>query len=468
MRAKRALRRSGSAARTQRTAPSTPSSKACSQSASESSSSVPALVGPAAHTSALSAPQRRPTVAKAASTSAAPSRSARSARTSGAPFARSTSSASRRSGSLRARTATRQPSAASNSAVARPMPREPPATTTVAPPSPRSMAADPSRGAGSSATWHCRFFWTAAGALVVRPTLEVPACATGGRSGGPQGTSSSSAPAPAIRTDSRGAARRRAATPAREGRQHLLAHALDERRRVAGAARDGLADPDAHPHAPRNGEHVVREEPPGLVDRDRHDRHVGGGLEQREGPRAAELAQLARAGACPLGEDHRRDAARLHAPAELADRRHRAGRIAAVDEDVAAAAEVVRDARDPMTQRSLGDVLGEAPEEERAEERDVEHALVVGDHDVRPPRDEPGRVLDREPHAAQAEGGDQRHLERAGDVLLRPLAEEARDPLCRVEDEQDGGEDGQEGGRAGPGEDALHSGRASSPGPARP
>src|SRR5206468_10595838 len=63
---------------------------------------------------------------------------------------------------------------------------------------------------------------------------------------------------------SRGAARRRAATPAREGRQHLLAHALDERRRVAGAARDGLADPDAHPHAPRNGEHVVRKEPPGL------------------------------------------------------------------------------------------------------------------------------------------------------------------------------------------------------------
>src|SRR5438094_6308108 len=83
---------------------------------------------------------------------------------------------------------------------------------------------------------------------------------------GPQGTSSSSAPVPAIRADSRGAARRRAATPGCEGRQHLRAHALDERRRVVGAARDGLADPDAHPHAPRKGEHGVSAEPPGLVD----------------------------------------------------------------------------------------------------------------------------------------------------------------------------------------------------------
>src|SRR5881398_2997645 len=66
-------------------------------------------------------------------------------------------------------------------------------------------------------------------------------------------------------------------------------------------------------------------------------------------------------------------------------------------------------------------------------------------------------TYDRQARAAQAEGGGQRHLERAGDVLLRPLAEEARDPLRRVEDEQDGCEDRQEGGRAGPGADALHS-----------
>ena len=68
MRAKLPRRSSGRAARTQRTAPRTPSSKAWSQSRSESSSSVPALVGPAAHTSAFSSPQRRSTAPNAAST----------------------------------------------------------------------------------------------------------------------------------------------------------------------------------------------------------------------------------------------------------------------------------------------------------------------------------------------------------------------------------------------------------------
>ena len=47
--------------------------------------------------------------------------------------------------------------------------------------------------------------------------------------------------------------------------------------------------------------------------------------------------------------------------------------------EAAAAAQVEGDARDPLAELRLRDVLRVAREEQRAEERDVEHALVIGD-----------------------------------------------------------------------------------------
>src|SRR5205814_8276806 len=68
--------------------------------------------------------------------------------------------------------------------------------------------------------------------------------------------------------------------------------------------------------------------------------------------------------------------------AELADRGERGRGVAPVDQRVAAAAEVVRHARDPARELPLGDVLREVRSEQRADDRDVEHALVIRDYDV--------------------------------------------------------------------------------------
>src|SRR6187549_1559965 len=69
-------------------------------------------------------------------------------------------------------------------------------------------------------------------------------------------------------------ARRRAAVPpARQRRLHDAADAIDEGVAVLiRAARDRLADRDAHADAPGQREHVAPEELPRLVDGDRDDR----------------------------------------------------------------------------------------------------------------------------------------------------------------------------------------------------
>ena len=74
---------------------------------------------------------------------------------------------------------------------------------------------------------------------------------------------------------------------------------------------------------------------------------------------------------------------RSHARAELLDRDERLLRVVTVDQRVAAAAEIVRDARDAARQLALRDELREVAEEEVPEERDVEHALMIGDDQVR-------------------------------------------------------------------------------------
>src|SRR5207244_2003643 len=145
-----------------------------------------------------------------------------------------------------------------------------------------------------------------------------------------------------------------------------------------------------------------------------------------------------------------------HAGAGLADGGQGRGPVAALDQHVAAPAEVVRHARDPAPERALGDVFREAGEEEASQDGDVEHALVIRDDDVAPAGREAAGAFDDESRAAETKGPDQRHLERPGDVLLRPLAEEAGEALCDVEGEQDQGEDRQEDDRRRPGADPIH------------
>ena len=73
---------------------------------------------------------------------------------------------------------------------------------------------------------------------------------------------------------------------------------------------------------------------------------------------------------------------RLDTPAELADLDHGLLRVVTVDQAVAAAPEVVRDARNEARQLALRHELRKVREQEVQQQRDVEHALVVGDDEV--------------------------------------------------------------------------------------
>src|SRR5262245_4283122 len=119
----------------------------------------------------------------------------------------------------------------------------------------------------------------------------------------------------------------------------------------AGVAGERRSDPYPHARPPRDGEEVAREEPPGIVDCDRDDGRVGCRLEQRSQAGRLEGPELTVSCTGSLREDQGRGAAGADAPSEFADGLHGARRVAAVDEDVAAVTQVVRDARDPAAQR---------------------------------------------------------------------------------------------------------------------
>src|SRR5262245_17818144 len=70
-----------------------------------------------------------------------------------------------------------------------------------------------------------------------------------------------------------------AGSPAREGVCDLTADIRDHRAMIfAGPARDRCTDPYPHPGPERNRQEVAREEPPGVVDRDRDDGRIGSRL----------------------------------------------------------------------------------------------------------------------------------------------------------------------------------------------
>src|SRR5207244_126111 len=140
------------------------------------------------------------------------------------------------------------------------------------------------------------------------------------------------------------------------------------------ASRRGLSR-TARPR--RHGEAVGGEEPPRRGDDDGQDGCIGRRIEEREGSRPLELPERAAPGAGALREDHRRGPPGAHAGAELADGGQGRGPVAALDQHVAAPAEVVRHARDPAPERALGDVFREAGEEEASQDGDVEQALVI-------------------------------------------------------------------------------------------
>src|SRR5262245_34575893 len=133
--------------------------------------------------------------------------------------------------------------------------------------------------------------------------------------------------------------------PARERALDLRARALEQRVIVlARPARNRRANPHADARAERNRHQIEAEQPPGLVDRDDDDWNVGRRFEQRERSSGLERSEHAGARARALGIDHRADAALADPRTELADRACRALAVAAVDDRVAAAAEVERDA----------------------------------------------------------------------------------------------------------------------------
>src|SRR5262245_11616423 len=139
MRAQAAFRRSGSAARMQRTAAIAPMLKCAKKSSSVSSKKCPAF-GPIVLTRQLSSPQRSPTARKPASIWSALPRSTETPKASGLPARSSVATVSSRAVRPLAMIHTRAPSSARQSAAARPMPFEPPVTTAAAPSSPRSIA----------------------------------------------------------------------------------------------------------------------------------------------------------------------------------------------------------------------------------------------------------------------------------------------------------------------------------------
>jgi hypothetical protein len=101
-------------------------------------------------------------------------------------------------------------------------------------------------------------------------------------------------------------------------------------------------------------------------------------------------------------------------------------------------------------QLALRHVLRVVAEEEGAEHRDVEHALVIGDQDV-------GRVgryrriaLDEQARSAQPQCPHEAQLQRPGDDFLGAPPEQTRQALERVEDQQGDAERQEEGRREEP------------------
>ncbi len=90
------------------------------------------------------------------------------------------------------------------------------------------------------------------------------------------------------------------------------------------------------------------------------------------------------------------------------------------------------------------DVLRVVREEQRADDRDVEHALVVGDQQVGRVRADARRAFDLEARTAEATGRDERDLHPTDDDLVGPRAEEPRQALQRIEEHEDRAEREQE------------------------
>ena len=98
-----------------------------------------------------------------------------------------------------------------------------------------------------------------------------------------------------------------------------------------------------------------------------------------------------------------------------------------------------------MGEFTLGNVFRIVGEERRPKNRDIEHALVIGDDEVGGVRFDPGRTLDQQPHSADPKREDETALHRPGDDLLGALAKEPGNPLQRIKQDQSSPEGEEEG-----------------------
>src|SRR5207249_1627779 len=187
------------------------------------------------------------------------------------------------------------------------------------------------------------------------------------------------------------------ASPAVEGQTNLSFDLAKETFAiVARKTADRLGDghPNAYPE--RHRQQIMTKQPPRPVDDHRDHVRPRRRPQQLECPTWLEDSEIALPRAGSFGEDYSRHAAAFYLLPELSDRHQRLIGILAVDDRVAAAAEIVGDARNPARELALGDILRKVGKEERPENRHVEHALVVGDDHVGGPGLDPGRTLDLE------------------------------------------------------------------------
>ena len=171
-----------------------------------------------------------------------------------------------------------------------------------------------------------------------------------------------------------------------------------------------------------DGQEVVFHQAPGIIEAAGNDFRIRGGQQQSFEAGRLEWFEIAIARSASFRENNRRDLSAGNTLAKIVDHAYRTIAIVAIDERMMAEFQVGRDRRDPLAQLLLGDVLPVVPGKGPGEQRDVEHALVVGDENIGLLRSDLRRNVHFQLGAQQGVASHQRALQGHGRAL------EALDP----------------------------------------
>jgi hypothetical protein len=143
-------------------------------------------------------------------------------------------------------------------------------------------------------------------------------------------------------------------SPLPQRRINFGTHTLQKRElTLVMTSRDGGSNMYADSRPERDRQQVVSQEPPRPVDRDRHDCERRCRAEELEGSSGTEGAKFAGPGARAFRINHGRHAARLRSATEFTDRLSRLDSVMAINQRVATATQVVRDAGNPARELAL-------------------------------------------------------------------------------------------------------------------